>query len=101
MWNRRGVESKGGGVSMSKVQTLIVELPDGFALVGTSPDDIVSTLAGLDWELPNEKEEYMKFVSHRYALTGNALLYWDSLSFLEACHDAKILILTEGGENNE
>ena len=86
---------------MSKMPTLIVELPDGFALVGTSPDDIVMTLAGLDWEQPNEKEEYMKFVSHRYALTGNALLYWDSLSFLEACHDAKILILTQGGENHE
>jgi len=49
----------------------------------------------LDWDLPNDPSEYMRFVAKRYSITGSDLLFWDSLSFLEACHAAEILILNQ------
>ena len=83
---------------MPEMSVITVELPDGFALVANSAEEVVKTLAGLDWDYPDRPEQYMQHVSERYSLTGNRLLFWDFLSFLEACHNARILILTIGGE---
>lgn len=75
---------------------LSVELPDEFVIVAPTADEIVKAMTVLDWDLPNDPTEYMRFVAKRYSITGADLLFWDSLSFLEACHAAKILILKEG-----
>ena len=74
---------------------LSVELPDKFVIVAPSADEIVKAMTGLDWDLPNDPQEYMRFVARRYSITGYDLLFWDELSFLEACHAANILILNQ------
>tara|TARA_R110002020_G_scaffold170714_2_gene360570 strand:- start:5708 stop:5950 length:243 start_codon:yes stop_codon:yes gene_type:complete len=74
---------------------LSVELPDEFVIVAPSADEIVKAMTGLDWDLPNDPQEYMRFVARRYSITGSDLLFWDELSFLEACHAANILILNQ------
>jgi hypothetical protein len=72
-----------------------VELPEEFVIVAPTADEIVKAMTVLDWDLPNDPNEYMRFVAKRYSITGSDLLFWDSLSFLEACHAAEILILNQ------
>lgn len=72
-----------------------VSLPDDFTIVASTADEIVKAMTVLDWDFPNDPQEYMKFVAKRYSITGADLLYWDAHSFLEACHAAKILILNQ------
>jgi len=72
-----------------------VSLPDDFTIVAPTADEIVKAMTVLDWDFPNDPQEYMKFVAKRYSITGADLLYWDAHSFLEACHAAQILILNQ------
>ena len=74
---------------------LSVQLPDELVIVATTADEINQAMTVLDWDFPNDPQEYMHFVAKRFSITGQVLLFWDSLSFLEACHSAEILILNQ------
>ena len=43
-----------------------VSLPDDFTIVASTADEIVKAMTILDWEFPNDPQEYMRFVAKRY-----------------------------------
>jgi len=81
---------------MSEMSVITVELPDDIVIVSIDADSIVEAMAGLDWGQPNDREAYMESVTWRFQTTGITLLFFDSFSFLQACHEAEILKMTMG-----